>query len=196
MSTSRSIYKKKSFYVENQGGIHRFVQYSIITCFFARSGFHCGRMKSGLRHSRQGGDAEAETVHTEGASEITKYEEEHNRRKKALHDEVQKSLLESGFGEAADLRPLFTGEFAEVQGVGDTTPNVSHVHWKSLHCAEDVQLRRSTRNITKGDVNTGLTVVVREQEKRVRDTSVTPISSKLTHSTFCHVGYYQSVCCF
>ena len=153
-------------------------------------------MKSASRNSRQGGDAEEENLHIEGASEITKYEEERNRRKKELHDEVQKSLLELGFGEATDLRPLFTREFADEQGVKDTTPIVSRAHRKSLPREEDVQLHKSTRNVTKGDANTDTIPIVREQHKWVRHTYGTPISSKCTHSTCFNLGCYQSLCYF
>ena len=106
-------------------------------------------MNSVLRHGRQGGTAEEETRHLEEA-----YEVQRNRRKKLLHDEVQKALIDSGFGEAAELRPLFTERLTAKEGVEDRTRNVKTANRKSLTREEDVQLRRSARNFTKADAKT------------------------------------------
>ena len=88
------------------------------------------RMNTASRHSRQGGDAEEGIVQAE---EITPYEEQRNRKKKALHDEVQRVLVDSGFGEAAQLRPLFSGELADREGsVGGMNRKQSRAHRDNL----------------------------------------------------------------
>ena len=87
-------------------------------------------MNSSSRHSRQRGDARAHNLESEG--EITAYKEQQNRRRKALHDEVQKALLDSGFGEAVELRPLFTGELSDKEAIGETSRTVSCTHRKTL----------------------------------------------------------------
>ena len=73
-------------------------------------------MKSTSRHSSQGRHGEDDDDKLE---EITPYEEQRNIRRKALHDEVERALLHSGLGDAAKLRPLFIGELAEKEGIGE-----------------------------------------------------------------------------
>jgi hypothetical protein len=61
-------------------------------------------MLSPSRHGIQGGVAGKEGVEPEKPSEITSYEVERNRRKKVLHDEVQRALKDSGFNYVTQLR--------------------------------------------------------------------------------------------
>ena len=140
------------------------------------------RMNSASRHSRQGGDAEKDNLQPKGALEITPYEEQRNRRTKALHEEVQRALLDLGFGEPAELRPLFTGEMVDKEDVGDTNRNVSRAHWKKIRAQEDLQLRRSDQNVAKVNANTDTSPILSHQNKRVRDTKGRTFSSKCMHT--------------
>ena len=67
-------------------------------------------MLSSSRHGCQGGVAVENRNHEEEDLGITPYEQQRNRRKRELHDKVERALLSSGFQEATKLRPLFTGE--------------------------------------------------------------------------------------
>ena len=75
------------------------------------------------------------------------YELERERRKKALHDRVELALLESGFGEAAKLRGLFTGERSTVALVAQTSQ--PRKRRKRAAATLQQELRRSTRNLVK-----------------------------------------------
>ena len=119
------------------------------------------------RHDVQGGEVEQEDEHPQ---EITAYEHQRNIRRKALHDEVERALVDSGFGEAAKLRALFPGESAEKEGVGGTKRKVTPAHRSCLSRQGDVQLRRSTRNVRKEDANKKTSPISRHRKKQVRDT--------------------------
>ena len=86
-------------------------------------------MNCALRHSCQGGDGVEESAQPKP---ITLYEEECNIRRKALYDEVERALIDSRFGDAAKLRPLFTGQFAEKEGIGETSRKLSRAHRSTL----------------------------------------------------------------
>jgi len=47
------------------------------------------------------------------SSHISAYELERNLRKKALHDAVQKDLVDAGFVDATSLRSAFSGDGSE-----------------------------------------------------------------------------------
>ena len=89
-------------------------------------------MNSPSRHGRQGGFTEADGVQPEVAAEIIPYKEQRNRRKKALHDEVQTALLDSGFEEAAELCSLFTKDLSDKEAVGEKHRKDSCAHCKIL----------------------------------------------------------------
>ena len=153
-------------------------------------------MNSTSRHSRQGGNGEEETGHPDGTSEITEYEVQRNRRMKLLHDEVQKALIDLGFGEAAELRPLFTRRLAGKGGVEERTRNVSSANQKSLPREEDVHLRRSARNFMKADAKTDNSSVFAQKQKKVCDANGRPGISKCMYTECSNVGCYPCVLSF
>jgi hypothetical protein len=63
-------------------------------------------------HSRHSSPGLADVVYKETNAHLepNAYEVERDRRKQELHDRVQLALMHSGFAEAANLRPAFTGE--------------------------------------------------------------------------------------
>ena len=126
------------------------------------------RMNAASRHSRQGGNAEEGIVQ---AKEITPYEEQRNRRKKALHDEVQRALVDSGFGEAAQLRPLFSGELAATEGsAGGTNRKQARAHRDNLPRQENFQLRRSARTVAKENAKLEKSPSITHRKELVRGT--------------------------
>jgi hypothetical protein len=74
-----------------------------------------------------------------------------NRRKKELHDEVERALRRSGFGEAAQLRPLFIGEIGVEGAARNSSGRGSGPRKRSSRACENVDLRRSTRTVAKVD---------------------------------------------
>jgi hypothetical protein len=106
-------------------------------------------MISPSRHGGQGGIHLQDPPQLDDASAITPYEEEHNRRKRALYDEVQKALLKSGFLEAAQLRSLFIGEVCDQEGSVGKRRDLLRAHCKRHLPEEDRELRRSARNVGK-----------------------------------------------
>ena len=143
-------------------------------------------MKCVSRHSRPGGDVEEDDEHLQ---DITAYEEQRNLRRKALHDEVERALVDSGFGEAAQLRPLFPGELAKKERIGGTKRKVNLVHRSSVSRQREVQLRRSVRNVQKEDANKETSPISRPHKKRVHDTM------KLAFLWFCmHGGWFFQSC--
>ena len=125
-------------------------------------------MKCTSRHSHHGKHCEEDD---DKLKEITPYEEQRNIRRKALHDKVERALVNSGFGDAAKLRPLFTGELAGDEGIGDTKRKVTSAHWSSISQQGDVKLRRSARNVGKMSTNTEIHPKTGQRNKRVRDTT-------------------------
>ena len=122
------------------------------------------RMNCALRHSRQGGDGVEETAQPEP---LTPYEEVRNIRRKALHDEVERALIDSGFGDAAKLRPLFTRKFAEKEGIGETSRKLSRTHRRILSRQGEVHLRRSARNVGKVNTNIESSPIFKHRNKQV-----------------------------
>ena len=112
------------------------------------------------------------------AEEITPYEVLRNRRSKALHDEVQRALVDSGFGEAAELRPLFSGELAEREGSGGATKcKETRARRDIPPRQEDLQVRRSARNVAKENADPERSPILTTRKEKVRDTRCPAFSS-------------------
>jgi hypothetical protein len=89
------------------------------------------------RHGGQGGIHLQDPPQPDGTSAITPYEEERNRRKRALYDEVQRALLKSGFPKAAQLRSLFTSEVRDQEGSVGKRRDYLRAHRKRRPPEED-----------------------------------------------------------
>ena len=126
------------------------------------------RMKFPSRHSRRGAQCEEDNDKLE---EITPYEAQRNIRRKALHDEVERALVDSGFGDAAKICPLFTRQLARGEGIGETKWKVTGAHWSRISQEGDVKLRRSARNIGKVNANTEFPPISSQSNKRVCNTT-------------------------
>lgn len=121
-------------------------------------------MLSPSRHGRQGGvDAEDKVQDGENCG-IMPYEQERNRRKRQLHDEVQYALLSSGFAEAAELRSIFSGEVRK-EREGDTKIGKESCrrHRNSLGDGA-TEVCRSTRNVDNTKM-TSKTIAVQRTRK-------------------------------
>ena len=124
-------------------------------------------MFSQSRHGRQGG-VDAEDTLQEGENlGITPYEQERNRRKKQLHDEVKRALRSSGFAEAAELRSLFSGDVRKERD-GDTriVKESRQRHRNSLRDGGK-EVRRSARNIDNTKKTTTTIAVQRPNKPKV-----------------------------
>lgn len=124
-------------------------------------------MKCASRHTRRGADGEEDD---KKPAEITAYEVACNIRRKALHDEVQKALVDSGFGEAAKVRALFPGVSTATEVIGVTNHKATTARRRSITGERDVQVRRSARNVRQENSNTEKNPTSRQLNKRVRDT--------------------------
>ena len=131
------------------------------------------RMKFASKHSRQGARCEDDD---DIPQEITPYEAQRNIRRKALQDEVEKALVDSGFGDVAKLRPLFTAQLAGGEGIGKTKRNVTGANRSIISEEGDGKLRRSARNVLKLNGTTELPSISSQSTKRVRN------------STFCRLS--------
>jgi hypothetical protein len=108
-------------------------------------------MLSPSRHSGQGGIGVGGSEEIEAESNITAYEKQRNRRKRELHDEVERALLASGFAEVAKLRSLFTGEVGVEGGGGESRRRTKEPRKRSPRARENVDLRRSSWNVANVD---------------------------------------------
>lgn len=124
-------------------------------------------MKCVSRHSRPGRDVEEDDEHPQ---DITAYEEQRNIRRKALHDEVERALVDSSFGEVAKLRPLFPGELAKTERIGGTKRKVTRAHRSSVSRQGEVQWRRSAHNVQKEDANKETSPISKPCKKGVHNT--------------------------
>ena len=124
-------------------------------------------MKCASRHTRRGVDGEEEY---EKPAEITTYEVARNIRIKALHDEVQKALVDSDFGEAAIVRALFPGVSTATEGIGVTNHKVTTARRRSITGERDVQVRRSAHNVRQENSKTEENPTSRQLNNRVRHT--------------------------
>ena len=104
-------------------------------------------MFSPSRHRCQGGIDAGDTLEEGENLGITPYEQERNRRKKQLHDQVQRALRSSGFAEAAELQSCFSGDVRKEKH-GDTliTKESRQRHRNSLGDGGK-EVRRSARNV-------------------------------------------------
>ena len=125
-------------------------------------------MKFASRHSRQGAQCEDDDDIPE---EITPYKAQCNIRRKALHDKVEKALVDSGFADAAKLRLLFTGQLAGGEGIGKTKRKVTGANRSIISEEGDGKLRRSTRNVVKLNGTTELPSISSQSTKRVCNTT-------------------------
>ena len=100
-------------------------------------------------HSRHTSPETSHHAHTQTDSEPSPnvYEQERERRKKALHDRVELALLEFGFGETAKLRGLFTGERSTVNLLAQTSQ--PRKRRKRGAATPQQERRRSARNVVK-----------------------------------------------
>ena len=100
-------------------------------------------------HSRLTSPETSHHAHRQSDSEPSAnlYELERERRKKALHDRVELALLEAGFGEAAKLRGLFTGERSTATPAAQTSQ--PRKRRKRLAATLQQERRRSARNLVK-----------------------------------------------
>jgi hypothetical protein len=126
-------------------------------------------MLSPSRHGGRGGVAGEEGVKPEKPSEITPYEVERNRRKKVLHDEVQRALKDSRFNDAAQLRSLFTREETEKEAGAEKRCNVSRVEGRPIPGDSVVKLRRSARTVRKVNTSKVSSPVCCTKSTRVRE---------------------------
>jgi hypothetical protein len=125
-------------------------------------------MGSPSRHACQGGAQLVNPVEPEEASSINPYEELRNRRKKELHDEVERALLESGFTEAARLRLLFSGEVREEEGSAEKTLPQSRQRRRSPWGGLAGELRRSSRLVVMRKTTTETPEVHYRNKTKVR----------------------------
>jgi hypothetical protein len=128
---------------------HRFAFYWGYLIIFAIRVSLQVTMRSPSRHGRQGGVILEESEKPKEAASITLYEEQRNRRKKELHDEVHRALRNSGFADAAELRVLFTGEVSEEKDGGPKACKESRVQRRRQAPHGATELSRSARNVGK-----------------------------------------------
>jgi hypothetical protein len=126
-------------------------------------------MHSPSRHGRQGGVVAENTPDGQGSCDITAYEELRNRRKRELHEEVQRALLISGYPEAANLRNLFSGEVRPETPCGTKGAKESSRRRRSNLRDVAGELRRSARNIGKTETTNLKTPAQRTSKKKVTE---------------------------
>ena len=119
------------------------------------------------RHGRQGGVVAENTVDKQGSCVITAYEELRNRRKREIHDEVQRALLISGYPEASKLRNLFSGEVEVETPCGSKSAKESSRRRRSNLRDVAGELRRSACNIGKTETTNRKTPAHRTRKTKV-----------------------------
>lgn len=109
------------------------------------SSWLCSMAAQSRRASRSSLKAQPKDCDSEPSP--NEYELERDRRKKALHDRVQLTLIQSGFGEAAKLRSVFSGERTSET----ITPASSRPRRRRVKVATTLpqERRRSARNFGK-----------------------------------------------
>ena len=126
-------------------------------------------MFSPSRHARQGGvDAEDKLQEGENLG-ITPYEQERNRRKKQLHDEVQRALRSSGFAQAAELRSLFSGDVRKERNGDRRIDRESRQQHRNCLEDEGKEVRRSARNVDNTKKETKTVAVQHPNKPRVSE---------------------------
>ena len=124
-------------------------------------------MSSPSRHGHQGGYVAEDTLDVQEGCGLSAYEKLRNRRKKELHDEVQRALIVSGYHEAAELCNIFSGEVRLETPCGTKSAKESSRRQRSNQRDVAGELRRSARNLGKMEKTNRTTVDHRTSKTKV-----------------------------